>query len=55
MKRAPPPAAVPFQHPLIAVGVAERQDRAPPDEAVDADRLAGAVIDKLDLEVERSQ
>jgi len=39
----------PLQHRKIAVGIAEREDRPPSDKAVDADRLAGAVIDKLDL------
>ena len=39
----------PLQHLQIAVGVAERHDRAAADEPVDADRLAGAVVDELDL------
>ena len=36
----------PLEHLLVAIGVAERQQRPPPDEALDADRLAGAVIDQ---------
>src|SRR5215470_18010615 len=39
----------PLQHLQVAVGVAEGEDRTPPDETVDADRLARPVIDELDL------
>src|ERR1700754_2925122 len=39
----------PLQHLQIAVGVAESEDRAAADEAVDAYRLAGPVIDELDF------
>ena len=39
----------PLQHLLVAVGIAEREDRAAADEHVDADRLARAVVDELDL------
>jgi hypothetical protein len=39
----------PLEHLLIAIGVAEGEDRAAADEAVDADGLAGAVVDELDL------
>ena len=49
MKRAPAPAAVHCEHLQVAVGVAEGEDRPAADEAVDADRLAGAVVDELDL------
>src|SRR6188508_2350037 len=38
-----------LQHLLVAVGVAEGEDRAAADEAVDADRLARPVVDELDL------
>ena len=39
----------PLQHLLVAVGVAEREDGPAADEAVDAHRLAGTVVDELDL------
>src|SRR4051794_11756534 len=39
----------PLQHLLITVRIAESEDRAPTDEPVDADRLAGAVVDEFDL------
>jgi hypothetical protein len=39
----------PFQHLLVAVGIAEGEYGPPPDETVDADRLARPVIDELDL------
>ena len=39
----------PLQHFEIAVGVAERGDRAAADVLVDADRLAGLVVDEVDL------
>ena len=39
----------PLQHLQVAVGVAEGDDRAAADEPVDADGLAGAVVDELDL------
>src|SRR4051794_7522210 len=39
----------PLQHFEVAVGIAERSDRAPPDVLIDADRLAGFVIDEMDL------
>jgi hypothetical protein len=38
-----------LQHLVVAVGVAEGQDGPAADEAVDADRLAGPVVDELDL------
>jgi hypothetical protein len=38
-----------LQHLVVAIRVAEREDRPLADEAVDADRLAGAVVDVLDL------
>src|SRR5262245_43787316 len=38
-----------FKHLLVAIGVAEGEDRATADEAVDADRLAVSVVDELDL------
>src|SRR4030095_11504913 len=38
-------AGGPLQHLLVAVGVAEREDRPAPDEAMDADRLSGLVVD----------
>ena len=43
------PARRPLQHLQIAVRVSECEDRPAPDEAVDADGLAGAVVDELDL------
>ena len=43
------PCRRPLQHLQIAVGIAEREDRPPADEAVDADRLARPVVDELDL------
>ena len=49
MKRAPLAGRGPFQHLQVAVGVAEREDRAAADELVDADRLAGLVVDEVDL------
>ena len=39
----------PLQHLEIAVGVAERRNRAAADVLVDADRLAGLVVDEVDL------
>src|SRR5262249_38311335 len=39
----------PLEHLLVAVGVAEGQQRPPADELLDADRLAGAVVDEVDL------
>ena len=39
---------------MVAVGVAESQDRPPADETVDAHRLARAVVDELDLRLLRS-
>src|SRR5262245_22213306 len=39
----------PFQHLLVAIGVAEGKDRAAAYEAIDSDRLARPVIDELDL------
>ena len=39
----------PLQHLQVAVGVAEGEDRPAADEAVDADRLAGPVVDEVDL------
>ena len=39
----------PFQHLLVAVGIAEGEDRAATDELVDGDGLAGLVIDDVDL------
>jgi hypothetical protein len=39
----------PLQHLQVAVGVAESEDRAAADEAIDADRLARAVVDELDF------
>jgi hypothetical protein len=38
-----------LQHLQIAVGIAERGDRSPADVLVDADRLAGLVVDEVDL------
>ena len=38
-----------LQHLEIAVGVAERRDRPAADVLVDADRLAGLVVDEIDL------
>jgi hypothetical protein len=49
MNRVPLPAAVHSSISLVAVGVAEGEDRAAPDELVDADRLAGLVVDEVDL------
>src|SRR5215468_1732738 len=43
------PRRGPLQHLPVAVGVAEGEDRPPADEAVDADRLARAVVDELVL------
>ena len=39
----------PLQHLEIAVGIAERGDRAAADMLVDADRLAGLVVDEVDF------
>ena len=39
----------PLQHLQVAVGVAERRDRPAADELVDADGLARAVVDEVDL------
>ena len=39
----------PLQHLQVAVGVTEGKDGAAVDEAVDADRLAGPLVDELDL------
>ena len=38
----------PSQHLEVAVGVAERHDRSPPDDLVDAHGLAGLVVDEID-------
>ena len=38
-----------LQHLQVAIGVAEGEDRAAADEAVDADWLSGPVVDELDL------
>ena len=38
----------PLQHLKVAIGVAEREDRPTPDDAIDPHRLAGAIIDELD-------
>ena len=43
------PQRRPLQHFEIAVGVAERGDRAAADVLVDADGLAGLVVDEVDL------
>ena len=43
------PAVVHSQHLQVAVGVAERGDRAPADELLDADRLARLVVDEVEL------
>ena len=48
MKRAPVPRR-PLQHLQIAVGVADSEDRSPADELGDADGLARAVVDEVDL------
>ena len=39
----------PLQHLLIAVGVTKSEYRPPADHAIDAGRLAGAVVDELDF------
>ena len=39
----------PLEHLEVAVGVAEGDDRAAADELLDADRLAGLVVDEVDL------
>src|SRR5262245_58976107 len=47
------PSALPglreLQHLQVAVGIAERGDRAPPDGAVDAHRLSRPVVDEGEL------
>jgi hypothetical protein len=43
------PGGGPFQHLLVAVGVPEGNDRAMPDETIDAERLARAVVDEFDF------
>ena len=43
------PAAVHSQHLQVAVGVTERGDWPAANEPVDADRLAGVVVDEVDL------
>src|SRR5262249_9450731 len=45
----PAPRRRPLEHLLIAVGVAEGEDRTPADEPVDADRLTRLVVDEVDL------
>ena len=45
-RRRPPR---PLQHLQVAVGIAEGEDRPAPDEAIDADGLARAVVDEFDL------
>src|ERR1700734_701155 len=37
----------PFQHLLVTIRIAEGKDWAPPDEAVDTDRLAGPIVDEI--------
>src|SRR5438045_9633573 len=37
----------PFQHLLVAIGVAERRDRAAADVFVDANRLAALIVDEI--------
>src|SRR5262245_47670112 len=39
----------PLEHLKVAIGVAEGNDRAATDEAINADRLARAVVDKIDV------
>src|SRR3989304_4453005 len=39
----------PFQHLLVAGGIAEGEGGLPPDEVIDAFRLAGAVVDQQPL------
>ena len=39
----------PLEHLEISIGIAECRDRPAADYLVDADRLAGAVVDKVDL------
>ena len=39
----------PLQHFEVAVGIAEGRDRAAADMFIDADRLAGLVVDEVDL------
>src|SRR4029079_18900442 len=41
----------PFQHLLVAVGVAEGEDRLAPDDAIDGFRLARPIIDEEQLEL----
>src|SRR5262245_41958866 len=39
----------PFQHLLVAVGIAECEDRPPPDKTINPHRFPRTVVDKLDL------
>ena len=50
-RRAARPVAArrPLEHLEVAVGVAEGDDRPPADDLMDAHRLAGLVVDEIDL------